>query len=443
MSNHTPRFPLMGLAALMGFMAAAGPAGAAEPATSFAFDFGSGAAKAGYVKVLPGAVYTKEVGYGFDLGTTPAPFASGVTSEKPFFFSVAVPEGNYSIAVTFGDAAGACVSTVKAETRRLMLEEVATAAGKFETRTFVVNVRNFRLPPPPENAPGGDQVRLNGREQGVLHWDDKLTLEFSNTRPCVDSMRIDKVDNVPTVFIAGDSTVTDQPREPTASWGQMLTRFFKPGVAVANHAESGETLKSFITGLRLDKILSQMKKGDYLFMQFGHNDQKANWPQTYVEPFTTHKQYLKVFIAEARRRGAIPVSGHPHAAAQFRRPREDPEHARRLSGVGAPDRQGRERGAHRPDRHEHQILRSAGTGEGATGVQRRPRRHASQRLRGLRTGKVHRRGHQGQPARSCQIHCGRLQDIRPGTPGPAGGVQAPRQPRKIECAAAAGAVGPE
>jgi lysophospholipase L1-like esterase len=276
-----------------------------------------GAAKAGYVKVLPGAVYSKESGYGFDLGTAPMPLASGVTSDKPFFFSVAVPEGNYSITVTFGDAAGACVSTVKAESRRLMLEEVATAAGKFETRTFTVNVRNFKLPPPPQNAPGGDQVRLNNREQGVLHWDDKLTLEFSNTRPCVDDIQMDKVDNIPTVFIAGDSTVTDQPREPTASWGQMLTRFFKPGVAVANHAESGETLKSFITGLRLDKILSQMKKGDYLFMQFGHNDMKVNWPQTYVEPFTTHKQYLKVFIAEARRRGAIPVLVTPMQRRNF------------------------------------------------------------------------------------------------------------------------------
>jgi len=316
MSKSALRFPLTALAALMSFMAAA-PTRAADPPTSFAFDFGIGAAKPGYVKVLPGAVYSKEAGYGFDLGTTPMPIASGVTSEKPFFFSVEVPEGNFNIAVTFGDAAGACVSTVKAESRRLMLEEVATAAGKFETRTFVVNVRNFKVPPPPQNAPGGGQVRLNDREQGVLHWDDKLTLEFSNARPCVDSMRIDKVDNIPTVFVTGDSTVTDQPREPTASWGQMLTRFLKPGVAVANHAESGETLKSFITGLRLDKILSQMKKGDYLFMQFGHNDQKANWPQTYVEPFTTHKQYLKVFIAEARRRGAIPVLVTPMQRRNF------------------------------------------------------------------------------------------------------------------------------
>ena len=312
MSKYASRFSLMGLAVLI-----AGPGGAAEPATSFAFDFGVGATKPGYVKVLPGTAYTKEVGYGFDLGTTPMPIASGVTSEKPFFFSVAAPEGNYNIAITFGDAAAACVATVKAESRRLMVEKVATAAEQFETRTFVVNVRNFRLPPPPRNAPGGDQVRLNDREQGVLHWDDKLTLEFSNTRPCVDSMRIDKVDNIPTVFIAGDSTVTDQPREPTASWGQMLPRFFKPGVAVANHAESGETLKSFITGLRLDKILSQMKKGDYLFMQFGHNDMKVNWPQTYVEPFTTHRAYLKVFIAEARRRGAIPVLVTPMQRRNF------------------------------------------------------------------------------------------------------------------------------
>jgi lysophospholipase L1-like esterase len=97
----------------------------------------------------------------------------------------------------------------------------------------------------------------------------------------------------------------------------MFTRFFTPDVAIANHAESGETLKSFLTGLRLDKILSQMKKGDYLFIEFGHNDMKVNWPQTYVEPFTTHKEYLKVFIAEARRRGAIPVLVTPMQRRNF------------------------------------------------------------------------------------------------------------------------------
>ena len=303
---------------LLPLLLPAAPLAAGEPSTSFAFDFAAGAAKPGYISVWHDTAYTQELGYGFDLGTTPVAFLGGVTSATPFFFSVAVPEGNYSVAVKFGDPALACVTTVKAESRRLMLERIETAAGKFETRTFVVNVRNFKLPPPPLNAPGGVQVRLNDREQGVLHWDDKLTLEFSNTRPCVDSIEIHKVDSIPTVFLAGDSTVTDQTREPTTSWGQMVTRFFKPGVAIANHAESGETLKSFVTGLRLDKILSKIKKGDYLFLQFGHNDAaEENWPQTYVEPFTTYKQYLKVFIAEARRRGAIPVLVAPMQRRNF------------------------------------------------------------------------------------------------------------------------------
>jgi lysophospholipase L1-like esterase len=289
----------------------------AEPAAPRHFDFGSGPAAAGRVKVSPSAAFSKETGYGFDLGTKPSQLDWGVTGAQPFFFSIALPEGNYRVAAGLGDSAGGCVTTVKAESRRLMIERFVSSAGERKTVTFAVNIRNFRLPPPPRNAPGGDQVRLNDREQGVLHWDDKLTLEFSDSRPCLDSLDIEDAPGIPTVFLAGDSTVTDQPREPTTSWGQMFTRFFGPGVAIANHAESGETLKSFITGLRLDKILSQMKKGDYLFIEFGHNDMKENWPRTYVEPFTTHKQYLKVFIAEARRRGAIPVLVTPMQRRNF------------------------------------------------------------------------------------------------------------------------------
>ena len=87
----------------------------------------------------------------------------------------------------------------------------------------------------------------------------------------------------------------------------MLPRFLGPDVAVANHAESGETLKSFLTGLRLAKVLSQIKPGDYLFIQFGHNDQKKQWPQTYAEARTTYTDYLRAYIAEARLRGATPV----------------------------------------------------------------------------------------------------------------------------------------
>jgi lysophospholipase L1-like esterase len=87
----------------------------------------------------------------------------------------------------------------------------------------------------------------------------------------------------------------------------MLPRFFNSDIAIANHAESGETLKSFIASLRFAKVLETLKQGDYLLIQFGHNDQKKHWPQTYAEAQTTYKDYLRVFISEARLRGATPV----------------------------------------------------------------------------------------------------------------------------------------
>ena len=265
------------------------PVLAAEPATK-TFDL---------TKFTPADTFTPERGNGFDLGTAPN------ADSKPFFFSVAVPEGNYRVTVTLGDAAAASGNTVKAESRQLMLERVETKPGESITRSFLVNVRSSRVPPPEKNAPGGSAVVLNDRETGLLRWDDKLTLEFNGSAPKVTAIAIEPA-TVPTVFLAGDSTVTDQPAEPGASWGQMLPRFL-PGIAVANHAESGETMKSFISGLRLAKILSQIKAGDYLFIQFGHNDSKKQWPQTYVEARTTYRTYLKVFIAEARLRGVTPV----------------------------------------------------------------------------------------------------------------------------------------
>ena len=304
---------------LCGFLLGASLASADDAPTSFKFSFAPFKVAPGFTQVLSNA-FTPELGYGFDLGTTPAPFGYGgddalhsghVTSDKPFYFSAAVPEGNYNVTVTLGDLNGESTNTVKVEAHRLMLEEVRTATGKFETRTFTVNTRTSKMyPPVPNNAPGRNEVTLSQFEQrpgGGLSWDDKLTFEFNNTRPCLCAIEITKADDAPTIFLAGDSTVTDQRSEPGASWGQMLPRFFKPGVAVANYAETGETLKSFITALRLDKILSQMKKGDYFLIQFGHNDGNATWPQTYAEASTTYKSYLKVYIAEARRRGATPV----------------------------------------------------------------------------------------------------------------------------------------
>lgn len=244
--------------------------------------------------------YTPERGYGFDLNTR-------INSEsKPFYFSAQAPEGNYRVTIEFGHPSLASSNTVKAESRRLYLQDVTTAAGEFVTRSFIVNIRTANLTAPEKNAPGGVNVLLKSREKDTLHWDNKLTLEFNGTAPQVRSVKIEKID-APTIYLVGDSTVTDQPYEPAASWGQMLPVFFNSEVAVSNHAESGETMKSFMTELRLAKVLETIKKGDYLFIQFGHNDQKKQWPQTYVEAETTYRDYLKVFIAEAKLRGATPV----------------------------------------------------------------------------------------------------------------------------------------
>jgi lysophospholipase L1-like esterase len=218
---------------------------------------------------------------------------------------VRVPEGTYRVVVTLRGARRGTVTKILGEQRRLLVEEVA-ASRKSGERVVMVNVRRPELGELPANATGGTRVHLKPREIGALNWDDKLTLEFAGDTARVESLTVEAV-TPPTLFLAGDSTVTDQPVAPNASWGQMLPRFFAPAIAVANHAESGETLKSFVTELRLDKLLSTLKAGDWVMIQFAHNDQKVQWPQTYAEAASTYRSWLRTYIAEVRRRGATPI----------------------------------------------------------------------------------------------------------------------------------------
>jgi lysophospholipase L1-like esterase len=274
------------------------------------FDFSAGPAKPGYTRVAPTAVYADDPGYGYEPGAQVSTGDNGntTTSDKPFLFSAKVPEGNFNVTVTFGDSSTATTTTLKAESGRLMLERVEVPAGQVVERTFTTNVRTPHLPKLPTNATGREEVSLDQFDgSSARDWDDKLTVEVVSPHSALRSIEIASAPVAPTVFLAGDSTVTDRDGGGDVSWGQLLPVFFKPGVAVANNGQSGETMKSFMNALRLDKMLSQMKKGDYLFLQFIHNDSKASWPQTYVEPETTYKAYLKVYIAEARLRGATPV----------------------------------------------------------------------------------------------------------------------------------------
>ena len=248
-----------------------------------------------------GELYSAERGYGFEEGATLKPGAGSTTCEKPpFYYSMRVPEeGNYRVTVTLGDREAATVTTIKAELRRLMVEKVETRPGEFVKRTFLVNTR---MP----GIAGGGEVRLKDREKTaeVWAWDDRITLEFTNAHPAVSAIEIEKAD-VPTLYIAGDSTSTDQGREPYNSWGQMLPRFFRAEIAVANHGESGESLRGFAGERRLAKVMSAIKPGDWLLIQMGHNDQKEKGEG--VGAFTTYKESLQQFIAQTREKGATPV----------------------------------------------------------------------------------------------------------------------------------------
>lgn len=273
----------------------------------FKFSFAPGKPPPGFIHVSTTNIYDRTLGYGFEPGSKIKAIGSGgdetngfCTSDQAFFFSAALPEGNYRVTVSLGDSDGESTTTVKAELRRLMLEHVRTPRGQIVTRNFAVNLRT------PDIATGG-RVRLKDRERTseAWDWDDKLTLEFNDARPCLRTLEISRADDLPTIFILGDSTVCDQPLEPWNSWGQMLPRFFGAGIAIANHAESGESLRSSLGARRLDKVLSVMKPGDYLFIQYGHNDMKERGEG--VGAFTTYKASLKQFIAGARSRGGLPV----------------------------------------------------------------------------------------------------------------------------------------
>jgi lysophospholipase L1-like esterase len=295
-----PRFRMIAFVIKIIMLLATGAACAAP----VKFDFGSSRAAAGSIAVEPSCDFTAERGHGFEIGAKPTSEDRGgdpwsgdfLTANGGFCFSVVLPEGNHHVRVTLGDPSGTSDTTVKAESRRLMLENVITTQGEQVTKQFTVHIRRPEIK-------GGSRVGLKDREKPYLHWDDKLTLEFNGKRPCVAGIEITPAPDTTTVFLLGDSTVTDQPFEPWNSWGQMLPRFFKSGVAVANYAESGESLRSSLSARRVAKAESEMKKGDYVFVQFGHNDMKDKREGALEQ----YEADLTALVRSVRAKGAIPV----------------------------------------------------------------------------------------------------------------------------------------
>ena len=281
---------------ILGFLFASGVG-----AQSYKFDFTSGKkVKDGYIKVTSTDRYDQAKGYGYDL--CPSPDGK---SKAPFFFSIAVPDGNYHVTAIVGSKRNAGETTLRGESRRLFYENVKTRKGELLPCSFKRDI----------HISDKEDVRIKPRERSKLNWDDKLTLEFNGDAPQLTELIIERVESVPTIFLCGNSTVVDQDNEPWASWGQMVPRFFTDSICFANYAESGESANTFIGAGRLKKALTQMKPGDYIFMEFGHNDQKQKGPGKGA--FYSFMTSLKTFVDEARARGAQPVLVTPTQRRRF------------------------------------------------------------------------------------------------------------------------------
>jgi lysophospholipase L1-like esterase len=210
---------------------------------------------------------------------------------SPILCTIPVPDnGNYTVTVELGSASAASKSRVQAETYRIVIPELSLDAGSYSQQTFSVNVRA-------ENHDGYSAV-------GKV-----LNLRIDGASPALHGLGFVSAPNIPTVFVAGDSTVCDWDPVYTAAnantagplergWAQELSQYFKAGIAVANYADSGETAGSFY-GKFWTPAKALLRAGDYVFVQFGHNDQKGD-----LSVFTPN---MMKYITDARAAKATPV----------------------------------------------------------------------------------------------------------------------------------------
>jgi lysophospholipase L1-like esterase len=228
--------------------------------------------------------------FGGDTYTTAEPATSQGTMEA----------GNYAVTVTVGGSA-AGQTQIDAETNRTLLAPVTTAAGASATYSFVVNVR----------AKEGQQ------QEDVAAGYPGLDLFFSGpaTSPpqvsAIGYALVSAATKPVMIYVASDSTACDQTNQDYAGWGQMLPQFFAPPAGVANYADSGETSGSFLgNGELWGAVKNAMVAGDWVLIQFGHNDGTSTSSATFQANITK-------MVQDTVAKGAIPVLVSPPARATF------------------------------------------------------------------------------------------------------------------------------
>lgn len=214
-------------------------------------------------------------------------------TKKPLHISTPVPNGTYEVTLTM-TAHEDITFTILSQSRRFMVHNEKMKKG--ETRDFVFNVSVCDF-----HKNNEEYTKVNGVELYILCDGDFAAI--SAVSPV----------NVPLIYIAGDSTVTDQPAEypysPSSTycgWGQMFPRLLSTGIAVENHAQSGSTTADF-KRVNFTAFKDKIKKDDFLIVEFGHNDQKVDT----LDAFGGYSENLRYFINFARDKGAHPILVSP------------------------------------------------------------------------------------------------------------------------------------
>lgn len=212
--------------------------------------------------------------------------------KEPLELKENVPNGNYEVRLSV-TAETETMYTVYSQNRRLAAEDVPVKSGETQTMTFIVNVCDYVRR---EASHKADGVEVRIVCDGIIS----------------AALSVSPVD-VPTLYILGDSTVTDQPSEypydpekTYCGWGQVIPMLFDNAIAVSNHSESGATTAE-AREIHFKAVRDKIKPGDYLVLEFGHNDQK----QPELDAFGGYADNLRWFVEYAQRCGAQPVLNAP------------------------------------------------------------------------------------------------------------------------------------
>ncbi|RNE63712.1 G-D-S-L family lipolytic protein [Cryobacterium tepidiphilum] len=265
------------------------------------FDLGNGETAQGATRIDATTAYSAENRAGFvdvaaitatDRGTSDATRSDFVTVGDTELV-IDLPNGDYTVDLIAGDAEGATDIAITAE-QMAKVQQTAKPAGEFLEMSFDIAIV-----------------------------DGQLNLEFDGTAANLNSLVLTQqsareASAEPTVWITGDSTVQSYTSgyAPQAGWGQMIDRFLSDDVTVDNKAIGGRSSKNFISQGRLDEVLLGIRPGDYLFVQFGHNDATYGVDDRFAAP-GDYYEYLRTFVDGASQRGATPIIVTPVSRRSF------------------------------------------------------------------------------------------------------------------------------